>query len=42
MADLPILDAMSESLCVSEKASDKAWHHAKSDPGGIAASVTPA
>ena len=21
---------------MSEKASDKAWHHAKSDPGGIA------
>ena len=27
---------------MSEKASDMAWHQAKSDPVGVAASVTPA
>ena len=42
MADPSILDATSEPPWVSEKESNMAWHQAKSDPEGVAASVTPA
>ena len=39
---LPSLIRCVNLFWVSEKASDMAWHQAKSDPEGVAASVTPA